>query len=216
MPTEARLLRLLTWLTPAFPAAPPGHAQDLEAAIRAGDVHDVRTLTTWLAALIEAGPAWTDAVLAKAAWTAVTGEDHMALDAVADLGEALAPTPERRRETMAQGEAFLTAVAAWNPPPIPQAPYPVALGAAAGAAGLPLQPALTAWLHALAANLVSVAVRGIQLGPSDPLRVMAGLEVVIVRTAERACESTLADLDPAPGEPVQPWRDAAPGRLFAG
>ena len=38
-----------------------------------------------------------------------------------------------------------------------KAPYPVALGAAAGAAGLPLEPALTAWLHAFASNLVSVA-----------------------------------------------------------
>lgn len=196
MPTESRLLRLLTWLSPAFPAGAPAHASDLEAAIRAGAVGDVRTLTGWLAALIETGPAWTDAVLVKAAWTAVTAENHAALDAVADLGEALAATPERRRETMAQGEAFLTAVAAWNPPPIRRAPYPVALGAAAGAAGLPLQPALTAWLHGLATSLAGVAVRATPLGPSDALRTMGGLEAVIVRTVDRACETSVEDLRP--------------------
>jgi len=194
MPTEARLLRLLTWLSPAFPVGSFGYSHGLETAIREGAVSDVRSLTGWIADLLEHGSAWTDAVLAKAAWTAVTAEDYAALDEIAELGEALSPSLERRRETMAQGEAFLTAVAAWNPPPIIRAPYPVALGAAAGAACLPLGPALTAWLHAFAANLVSVAVRSVPLGQSDALQVIAALEPVILRAASRAAESTLDDL----------------------
>ena len=197
MPTDARLLKLLTWLSPAFPVGAFGFSHGLETAIRDGTVGDVRSLTGWLAGLIEHGSAWTDAVLVKAAWTAVTAEDHTALDEIAELAEALAPSLERRRETMSQGEAFLTAVAAWNPPPILHAPYPVALGAAAGQAGLPLEPALTAWLHAFASNLVSVAVRAVPLGQSDALQVIAALEHVIVRTARRAAESTLDDLGSA-------------------
>lgn len=197
MPTEARLLRLLTWLSPAFPVGSFGYSHGLETAIREGVVTDVRALTGWIASLLECGSGWTDAVLVKAAWTAVTAEDHAALDQIAELAEALAPSLERRRETMAQGEAFLTAVAAWSPPPILHAPYPVALGAAAGAACLPLAPALTAWLHAFAANLVSVAVRAIPLGQSDALQVIAALEPVILRTASRAAESTLDDLGSA-------------------
>ncbi|HEX7885074.1 MAG TPA: urease accessory protein UreF [Phenylobacterium sp.] len=197
MSTEARLLRLLTWLSPAFPVGAFGYSHGLETAIREEVVGDVRSLTSWIASLLEYGSGWTDAVLAKAAWTAVTAEDHVALDEIAELAEALAPSLERRRETMAQGEAFLTAVAAWNPPPIVRAPYPVALGAAAGAACLPLAPALTAWLHAFAANLVSVAVRAVPLGQSDALQVIAALEPVIIRTALRAAESTLDDLGSA-------------------
>lgn len=197
MPTEARLLRLLTWLSPAFPVGSFGFSHGLETAIREGGVNDVRSLTGWIAALLEHGSAWTDAVLAKAAWTAVTAEDHVALDEIAELAEAMAPSLERRRETMAQGEAFLTAVAAWSPPPIIRAPYPVALGAAAGAACLPLEPALMAWLHAFAANLVSVAVRAVPLGQSDALQVIAALEPVIIRAAARAAESTLDDLGSA-------------------
>ncbi len=194
MPTEARLLRLLTWLSPAFPVGAFGYSHGLETAIREGAVTDARSLTHWIAALLEHGSGWTDAVLARAAWTAVTAEDHAALDEIAELGEALSPSLERRRETMAQGEAFLTAVAAWQPPPIIRAPYPVAVGAAAGAAGIPLEPALTAWLHAFAANLTSVAVRAIPLGQSDAVAVIAGLEAVILRTAARAGASTLDDL----------------------
>lgn len=194
MPTEARLLRLLTWLSPAFPVGSFGYSHGLETAIREGAVTDARSLTAWIAALLEHGSGWTDAVLARAAWTAVTAEDHTALDEIAELAEALAPSLERRRETLAQGEAFLTAVAAWHPPPIIRAPYCVALGAAAGAAGIPLQPALTAWLHAFAANLVSVAVRAVPLGQSDAVAVIASLEAVILRTAEGASASTLDDL----------------------
>jgi urease accessory protein len=197
MATEARLLRLLTWLSPAFPVGAFGYSHGLETAIREGAVTDGRALTGWIAGLLEHGSGWTDAVLVKAAWTAVTAEDHTALDEIAELAEALAPSLERRRETMAQGEAFLAAVAAWNPPPIIRAPYPVALGAAAGAAGLPLEPALTAWLHAFAANLVSVAVRAVPLGQSDALQVIAALEPVILRTASRAADSTLDDLGSA-------------------
>jgi len=194
MPTDARLLRLLTWLSPAFPVGAFGYSHGLETAIREGAVTDARSLTGWIAALLEHGSGWTDAVLARAAWTAVTAEDHAALDEIAELGEAMAPSLERRRETMAQGEAFLTAVAAWHPPPIIRAPYCVAVGAAAGAAGIPLQPALTAWLHAFAANLTSVAVRAVPLGQSDAVAVIASLEAVILRTAARAAASTLDDL----------------------
>jgi urease accessory protein len=194
MPTEARLLRLLTWLSPAFPVGAFGYSHGLETAIREGAVTDARDLAQWIAALLEHGSGWTDAVLVRCAWTAVTAEDHAALDEIAELGEALAPSLERRRETMAQGEAFLTAVAAWQPPPILRAPYPVAVGAAAGAAGIPLEPALTAWLHAFASNLVSVAVRLVPLGQTDAVAVLAGLEPALLRTAARAADSTLDDL----------------------
>jgi urease accessory protein len=216
MPTDAGLLRLLTWLSPAFPTGGFGFSHGLETAIRDRVVHDARSLTRWIADLVEYGSAWSDAVLAKAAWTAVTAEDHGALDEVAELAEAMSPSLERRRETLSQGEAFLTAVAAWNPPPILKAAYPVAVGAAAGAAGVPLQPALTAWLHAFAANLVSVAVRAVPLGQSDALQVLAALEPVILRTAERAAGSTLDDLGSASlvSDIASMRHETLDGRLF--
>jgi len=194
MPTEGRLLRLVSWLSPAFPIGAFGYSHGLETAIGEGAVRDAATLSDWIAALLEHGGGWTDAVLVKAAWTAATAEDAQALDDIAGLAEALAPSLERRRETLAQGKAFLEAVAAWDPPPIAEAAYPVALGASAGSAGVPLEPVLTAWLHAFAANLVSVAVRAVPLGQSDAVAVVAGLEGVLLRTAARAAASTLDNL----------------------
>jgi urease accessory protein len=194
IPSESRLLQLLTWLAPAFAAGTFGYAHGLEAAIRARVVTDTLDLTAWISDLIEHGCGWTDAVLARAAWIAVTAEDHVALDRIAAFAEALIASPHRRRESVAQGEAFLSAVAAWNPPPILSAPYPVAVGATAGAAGIPLEPALAAWLHAFATHLTGLAVRAVPLGQSDAVAVIAGLERVILRTAARAAATTLEDL----------------------
>ena len=74
------------------------------------------------------------------------------------------------------------------------APYPVAAGAACAAAGIPLAPALAAWLHGFAANLVSVAVRAVPLGQSNAVRVLAALEPAILAVAQRAVCATRDDL----------------------
>jgi len=189
MTTEAQLLRLMTWLSPAFPVGAFGYSHGLETAIRAGAVHDADTLSAWIAGLIEHGGGWTDAVLFKAAWAA----DAQGLAEIVELAEALTPSLERRRETLAQGEAFLIATRAWGPSPLGGAvPYPVAVGATAAA--IPVETALTAWLHAFAANLVSVAVRAVPLGQTAGVAVIAGLEPIILDTAARAAASTLDDL----------------------
>lgn len=207
IPSESRLLRLLTWLTPAFAAGTFGYAHGLEAAIREGVVADTLDLTAWISNLIEHGSGWTDVLFARAAWIAVTAEDHATLDRIAARAEALIASPHRRRESLAQGEAFLIAVAAWNPPPILRAPYPVAVGATAGAAGIPLEPALAAWLHAFSAHLTGLAVRAIPLGQSDAVAVIARLERVILRTAARAANVALEDLGGhGPDIPALPQR----------
>ncbi|THD62357.1 urease accessory protein UreF [Phenylobacterium sp.] len=189
MTTEAQLLRLLTWLSPAFPVGAFGYSHGLETAIREGAVHDADTLSPWISGLIEYGSGWTDAVLFKAAWAA----NAEGVADIAELADALAPSLERRRETMSQGEAFLIAARAWGPTALsgPVA-YPVAVGTAAR--DIPIEAALTAWLHAFAANLVSVAVRAVPLGQTDGVAVIAGLEPIVLSTVARAAVSTLDDL----------------------
>ncbi len=193
MTTQAHFLRLLTWLSPAFPVGSFGFSHGLETAIREGQVTDAERLSAWISGLIEHGGAWSDAVLFKAAWAAA--DDKAALAELAALADALAPSLERRRETLGQGEAFLIAARAWGHAPLKGAvAYPVAVGAVCGAAGLPLETALTAWVHAFAANLVSVAVRAIPIGQTDGVATIAELEPVILATAARAVHSTLDDL----------------------
>ena len=85
-----------------------------------------------------------------------------ALRAVAEFAAAFAPSKERHLETTAQGRAFLdTTRAAWpcaGARPAdggvagPEVTLPVAAGVACAGHGIPLAPALPAYLHAMAAN----------------------------------------------------------------
>jgi urease accessory protein len=198
MNTEAHLLRLLTWLSPAFPVGGYSYSHGLETAIREGAVTDAAGLSAWIAGLIEHGSGWTDAVLFKAAHACAGSQDAAGLAETVELAEALAPSLERRRESLGQGEAFLIAVRAWGPQPLSGVvPYATAVGAVCGSAEIPAERALAAWLHAFAANLVSVAVRAIPIGQTDGVAVIAELEPVILATAARAAASTLDDLGSA-------------------
>jgi urease accessory protein len=195
MTTEAHLLRLMTWLSPAFPVGAFSYSHGLETIIRDGTVADADALCVWIAGLIEHGGGWTDAVLFKAAWDAASARDADGLAEVVELAEALSPSLERRRETLGQGEAFLAAARAWGPPVLNGAvAYSVAVGAVTASANIPLETALTAWLHGFAANLVSVAVRAVPLGQTDGVAVIAALEPIILAAAARAAASTLDDL----------------------
>ena len=192
---EGALFRLLTWLSPSFPVGAFGWSHGLEQAIADGTVTDAATLTDWITGLVEMGSGWSDAVLFAEAHAAADDPDRLA--EAADLAAAMAVSAERHAETLGQGTAFLNALVAWpdiraNLPA--DAPYCIAVGAACGLGGVAGEQALTAWLHAFAANLVSVALRAIPLGQSQGVRVLAGVEPVILATAARAAVSTLDDL----------------------
>jgi urease accessory protein len=63
--------------------------------------------------------------------------------------------------------------------------------------GIPLAPALHAYMHAVVANLVSAGVRLIPLGQTDGQRLLAALQDVIEKTCDRALAATLDDLGSA-------------------
>lgn len=197
MTNSAVLLRLLTWVSPAFPVGMFGWSHGLEQAIADGTVTDGDGLIDWISGLVEFGSGWTDAVLLAEAHAAA--DDPVRLAEAAAMAAALAPSAERLAETLGQGNAFLKAVRAWPDaaPLLDQAAWSVAVGAACGLAGIPLPYALTATLHAFASNLVSVALRAIPLGQTEGLRVLAAVEPVILATALRAARSTLDDLGSA-------------------
>ena len=118
-------------------------------------------------------------------------------------------TRELGAETENQGQAFLAAVArpwpaagldwAQEKATEQQRPmvYPVAVGAVAAAQDIPLEPALAAYLHALAANLVSAGIRLIPLGQSDGQQALADLESVILDAVAQALERNREDIGQA-------------------
>jgi urease accessory protein len=204
--SASALYRLQAWLSPAYPVGAFSFSSGLEWAVEAGDVNDAATLQRWLAVILTEGGGFCDAVFFVHAHRAIEQSDDKALAAVAELAVAFAPSKERHLETTAQGSAFLAATrAAWpcaaldrlagvSPGPFA---YPVAVGVAAAGHGIPVVPALAAYLHALAANLISAGVRLIPLGQTDGQRVLAALEPVIAAAAARALTIPLDDVGSA-------------------
>ncbi|HSI42504.1 MAG TPA: urease accessory protein UreF [Xanthobacteraceae bacterium] len=192
---EPDLLALFVWLSPAYPVGAFAYSHGLEWAVEAGDITDAASLAGWVGDLIDHGGPFSDAVLLAHAWRAVAAGDAEPLRAVAELASAFAPSRERRMETLNQGDAFLAATrTAWPSPALERAfaiwdgrfAYPVAVGMAAAAHGLPLSPTLVAFLGAVAANLVSAAVRLVPLGQTDGNRVLAACAPALRAAAHRA------------------------------
>jgi urease accessory protein len=191
----AGLYRLMSWLSPAYPVGAFSYSGGLEWAVEAGDVTDAATLERWLAGMIRDGGGFCDAVFLVHAYRAVVASDDAELGTVAELAAALAPTKERFLETTAQGRAFFeTTRAAWGCAALDRfasawkgpLAYPVAVAVASAGHGIALEPALAAFLQAIASNLVSAGLRLIPLGQTDGQRVLAALEPLIAACAGRA------------------------------
>lgn len=206
MTTEAALYRLMTWLSPSYPLGAFSYSHGLEYAIEAGLVRDGPGLAAWIATVLEAGAGVSDSALLAAAWSAATVRDDAALDEIVALAQAWRGTAETALESAAQGAAFLaTTRAAWPHPWLDALALrhrgAVALAVAVGAAGavheVPLPALLTAYLHAFAANLVSAGVRLIPLGQSEGQHVIAGLEPVVARLAQRSEATPIAEIGTA-------------------
>jgi urease accessory protein len=194
MRTDA-LLRLIAWLSPAFPVGAFAYSHGLEAAIDEGRVKTAADLAPWIADLLAHGTPRADAVFFVHAWRAARDDDEAALAEIAGRAAAMRGTGELALEATQAGASFAAAVSRAWPDIAPAASvYPVAVAIAAARAEIPLDDALAAYLHAFAANLVSAAVRAIPLGQSDGLAVLASLEPAIEEARDAAL---LRDLDEA-------------------
>ena len=204
--SSAALYRLMAWLSPSYPVGAFSYSSGIEWAVEAGDIRDSDSLRRWLAVVIGQGSGFCDAVFFVHAHRSLADVEEQALRTVAELAAAFAPSKERHLETTAQGTAFIEATraawptdaidrlaAVWNGP----IAYPVAVGVAAAGHGIPLEPALRAFLHAVTANLISAGIRLVPLGQSDGQRELAALEPVVEAAAVRALKTSLDDVGSA-------------------
>ncbi|HEY5210195.1 MAG TPA: urease accessory protein UreF [Stellaceae bacterium] len=134
------------------------------------------------------------------------------LDSICALADAWRGSAEMALESRTQGAAFLMATrAAWPHPALDEfalrwrgdAVLPVIVGVAAAAHGIALEPALIAYLHGFASNLVSAGVRLIPLGQTDGQRAIAALEPAIAATTFAAVHTPLDEIGTA--APMIDW-----------
>jgi urease accessory protein len=199
----AALYRLMSWFSASYPIGAFSYSSGIEWAVAAGDISDATTLQSWLAVMIGEGGGFCDAIFFAHAYRAAANGDDVALREVAELAVAFAPSKERHLETTAQGGAFLAVTrAAWPSPILDRldalagdgAALPVAAAVACAGHGVALHPAIHCYLQGFAANLISAGVRLIPLGQSDGQRVLAALEVTVVKTLARALATPLDEV----------------------
>ena len=197
MVADAALLDLMVWLSPAFPTGGFAWSQGIEWAVEAGDVCDATSLHGWLADVLRHGAGRSDAILLRHAHSAHA--DAVALARIAQFARAAQPTRERLAETLGQGNAFIRAAAPWGTKVVDgmsDIPYPVAVGALAGAHGIAPDAVCAAYAQASAANMISAAVPVVPLGQSAGLAVLSGLQPIILAVA---AETRGASLDEVGG-----------------
>ena len=198
-PNAGALLRLLTWLSPAFPTGAFAYSHGLEAAVAEGQVPNGEALGEWIETLLLHGSGWNDLVFFAEAHRLARAGNEPAFHELAALARASAGGAERRMETLDLGLAFAQASAPWSHsadafPAGAALPYPVAVGTLAGREGVPLEAVLLAFAHAFASNLTSAAVRLVPLGQRDAVGTLKRLEPTVTEAARRAGRSTLDDL----------------------
>jgi len=198
--SDGALYRLMTWLSPSFPVGAYTYSHGIEFAVEIGLVADRDSLTDWVEAIVTQGAGRIDAALFRAAWQAVNDDDQDMLIWAAEMADAYRASPEMALESSGQGRALLDTLRNIWPDPLFMAwagklnnvdrpvAYAVAVGVAAAVAGVPLHHALVAYLHALAANLISAGVRLVPLGQTDGQKAQAALEGP-VRAAAEQCQS---------------------------
>jgi urease accessory protein len=182
-------MRLFAWLSPGYPVGAYAYSHGLEAAVEAGDVKGEDSLASWLTDVCERGSLRNDLIIVAHAHAAgATGDRHL-IGQLNDLALALAPSRELHLETSQQGRSFLDAtLEAWPctalvalASALPSAvAYPVAVGAAAGAHEMVLEPLLSAYGLAFVQNLVSAALRSAPVGQAAGTRVVATLTARLV------------------------------------
>jgi urease accessory protein len=203
------LLRLQSWLSPAFPIGCYSYSHGLEWAVEAGHVRDRESLVDWLEADLCYGSGRNEAICFSEAWRAAIDDDRAKLLEIAELAAAFRGTSEFALESSQQGAACLATLCRVWPDRLLDwlseilrerrvtPALAVVLGIASARQGIQVSLALPAFLQSYIANLVTAGVRLIPLGQTDGQLAIAGLEGAVRAASTEAEKSTIDDLGSA-------------------
>ena len=203
------LLRLQSWLSPAFPIGSYSYSHGLEWAVEVGAVHDRKSLVAWLEADLCHGSGRNEAIFFSMAWRRAADVDGPQLFEIAELAAAFRGTPEFALESSQQGRACLAMLRQVWPDRVLDslaetlrerhvAPaLAVVLGVRAATLGVPARLALPAFLQSYVANWVTAGVRLIPLGQTDGQLAIAELEEAVLTASSQAATPAIEDLGSA-------------------
>ncbi len=193
--TSAQILTLSQWLSPAYPVGAFAYSHGLEAAADQGWLRDGADLEAWLQEVLEHGAGRSDALFLAAAWHANAAADLVAeLAAIDATACAFAASQERLLETRQQGRSFgLVTEAIWGAQ-LAGLTYPVALGAAAAAEGLPLELTQVMYLQGFLSNLVAAGQRLLPVGQTEGQQILQRLSCRLPAIADQTCDGDLSQL----------------------
>ncbi len=203
------LLRLQSWLSPAFPIGSYSYSHGLEWAVEAGHIHDRNSLVDWLDADLCCGSGRNEAIFFSEAWRCTIDDDRAKLFEIAELAAAFRGTSEFALESSQQAAACLTTLRRVWPDRVldwlsdilcerhVQPALAVVLGVRSARQGIPASLALPAFLQSAIANLVTAGVRLIPLGQTEGQRAIAELEEAVLAASEQANKATMDDLGSA-------------------
>lgn len=191
MNTDADLLTLMQWVSPAFPLGAFAYSHGLEAAVAECWVTDAPSLQAWLAATLTQGSGRADAIWLQEGYRAVDGAAVLALNAQA---LAFVPAKTRRDEASKQGAAFARVVRDVWALEVPDVVLPLAVSHAARQQGIAVTRVVPLYLQSFAGNIISAAQRLMPLGQTGAQRVMRNMQPVIQTLAADTAEARLDDL----------------------
>jgi urease accessory protein len=203
------LLRLLSWLSPAFPTGSYSYSHGLEWAVEAGHVCDRKSLVDWLEADFCYGSGRNEAIFFREAWRCAIDDDRVKLFEIAELAAALRGTSEFALESSQQAAACLATLRKVWPDNLldwlsdalrerrVQPALAVVFGVRSATQGIPENVALPAFLQSYVSNLVTAGIRLIPLGQTDGQLAIAELEQAVLAASAHAEKATIDDLGSA-------------------
>jgi urease accessory protein len=203
------LLRLQSWLSPAFPTGSYSYSHGLEWAVEAAHIHDRKSLVDWLEADLRYGSGRNEAIFFSEAWRCTLDDDRAKLFEIAELAAAFRGTSEFALESSQQAAACLATLRRVWPDPVldwlsevlcerhVQPALAVVLGVRSARQGITTSLALPAFLQSYIANLVTAGVRLIPLGQTDGQLAIAELEEAVLAASAQAEKAAIDDLGSA-------------------
>jgi urease accessory protein len=203
------LLRLQSWLSPAFPTGSYSYSHGLEWAVEAGYVNDRKSLVDWLDADLCYGSGRNEAIFFSETWRYAMEDDRAKLFEIAELAAAFRGTSEFALESSQQAAACLTTLRHVWPDSLldwlleilcdhhVQPVLAVVLGVRSASQGIPASLALPAFVQSYVANFVTAGIRLIPLGQTDGQLAIAELEQPILAASMQARKATIDDLGSA-------------------